>query len=267
MGMPASSFDSLVAETRAKARRRRRRRRQRYMLWLLTLVTTAVLVVIGAFVVKISRISTTASPAALSASARTVSNGTAAARRTSPHRSPPHVYPRVTDAASSLSYWLLGSPWQHGCPSDLNTSAFNWSAGEDAVAGHVTIGGSTVDWHGLACSGQLQPQFAYAGPADLKSTAMRLLDALDPAYYAGVPHTRTIEISYTMWVSGHQGWLVEFRMDYTGASQGLTWTSELGAVVVVDRYGGQVPAVFYVSVPASLGTQNVTTLINSLRIS
>ncbi len=64
-----------------------------------------------------------------------------------------------------------------------------------------------------------------------------------------------------MQVSGHQAWMVEFGMNYPdGASQGLTWSSELGAVVVVDRGASQAPAVFYVSVPASLGTQNVATL-------
>ena len=71
-----------------------------------------------------------------------------------------------------------------------------------------------------------------------------------------------------MQVSGHQAWKIEFAMDYTdGASQGLTWTTELGAVVVVDRGAGQFPAVFYVSVPASLGTQKVATLLSSLRAS
>ncbi|MBV9206554.1 MAG: hypothetical protein JO037_14455 [Actinobacteria bacterium] len=268
MGMPASSFDALVEQTRVAARRRRRRRRQRYMLWLLTLVTTAVLAAIGLFVVKLAKIPAAASPAALSASARTVSSGTAAARRASPHGQRPAAYPRLTDAAAGLSYRLLGPPWRHGCPSDLNTPAFNWSAGENAVAGHIVIGGSAVAWHGLACSGQLQPQFAYAGPADLQPTATSLVGALDPAYYAGVPHSRTVEISYPMRVSGHQAWLAEFRMNYPdGANQGLTWTSELGAVVVTDRGTGQAPAVFYVSVPANLGIQDVTTLVNSLRVS
>ena len=174
----------------------------------------------------------------------------------------------MTDATSGLSYRLLASPWRQGCPSDLNTPMFNWSAGENTVAGHVSIGGSVIDWHGLACSGQLQQQFSYAGPADLEPTAMSLLGALDPAYYAGVPHSRTIEDSSAMQVSGHQAWIVKFSMTYPdGASQGLTWSSELGAVVVVDRGANQAPAVFYVSVPANLGTLNVTTLINSLRLS
>ncbi len=166
------------------------------MLWLLTGATTAVLVVIALFVMDISKVPTTARPAALSASARTVSHGSASgtAHRVSPRQHQPAVtYPQVTDAASGLSYRMLASPWRQGCPSDLNTPMFDWSAGENTVAGHVSIGGSVIDWHGLACSGQLQQQFAYAGPADLEPTAMSLVGALDPAYYAGVPHSRTIE--------------------------------------------------------------------------
>jgi len=235
------------------------------MLWLLTGVTAAVLVVIALFIRDISRVPTAARPAALSASARTVSHG--AAHQVSPrNHGRPATQPQVTDTASGLSYQLL-APWQQGCPSDLNTPIFSWSAGENAVAGHVSIGGSVIDWHGLACSGLLQQQFAYASPADLGPTAMSLVGALDPAYYAGVPHSRTIEDNHAMQVSGHQAWIVEFSMNYIdGASQGLTWTTELGAVVVVDRGVLHAPGVFYVSVPANLGTQNVATLINSLRL-
>jgi hypothetical protein len=267
MGTPSPGWDSLVRQNSISVRRRKRRRRQRRMLWLLTFVTTAVLVVLAWFVKDISRVPTVVRPAALSASARTVSRGTAPGgtrHRVSSQRS----YPKVTDTTSGLSYRLLASPWGQGCPSDLNTPMLNWSTGENTVAGQVSLGGSIIDWHGLACSGQLQQQFAYAGPADLEPTAMGLLGALDPAYYAGVPHSRTIEESSAMQVSRHQGWIVKFLMTYPdGASQGLTWSTELGAVVVVDRGASQAPAVFYVSVPANLGTQNATTLIDSLRLS
>jgi hypothetical protein len=236
------------------------------MLWLLALATTAVLVVIGSFVVRISKIHT-ARPAALSAAARTVSHGTVPAKAHQSHHQPVVTYPRVTDASSGLSYRMLGSPWQHGCPSDLNTSQFNWTAGENTVAGHVSLGGSTIAWHGLACSGQLQQAFPYGGPADLEPTAMSLLGALDSAYYSGVQHSRSTVKSSAIQVSGHQAWMVEFTMNYTdGASQGLTWSSELGAVVVVDRGAGQFPGVFYVSVPASLGTLKVATFLLSLRV-
>jgi hypothetical protein len=242
------------------------------MLWLLTGATTAVLVVIGLFIQNISRVPTQTRPAAQSAAAHTVSRGNAAgaAHQVTPARHPrtAATYPAVTDVTSGLSYRRLGSPWRPGCPSDLNTPMFDWTAGENTVAGHVSIGGSVIDWHGLACSGRLQQQFSYAGPADLEPTAIGLVGALDPAYYAGVQHSRTTEGSSAMKVSGHQAWRVEFAMDYpNGASQGLTWSSELGAVVVADLGAGQAPAVFYVSVPTSLGTTEVTTLVESLRIS
>jgi hypothetical protein len=269
--MSSPGWNSLVLQSRAAARRRKRRRRQRLMLWLLTGVTTAVLVVLALFVKDISRVPAVTRPAALSASARTVSQGNASAtaRRVSPRRHRPTAvaHPQVTDATSGLSYRLLPSPWRQGCPSDLSTPMFSWSAGENTVAGRVIIGGSVIAWHGLACSGQLQQQFAYAGPADLEPTAMGLVGALDPAYYAGVQHSRTLQDSSAMQVSGHQAWIVEFGISYPdGASQGLTWTSELGAVVVVDRGASQAPAVFYVSVPANLGTPHVTTLVHSLRL-
>jgi hypothetical protein len=241
------------------------------MLWLLTVVTSGVLAVIAAFILHISKVPTAARPAALSAATRTVSQGnaprTAHPSQSQRHRQPAVTYPRVTDASSGLSYRLLGSPWRHGCPSALNTSQFDWTAGENTVAGHVSIGGSRIAWHGLACSGQLQQAFAYGGPADLEQTAMSLLGALDPAYYAGVQHSRSTVKSSAIQVSGHQAWMVEFAMKYPdGASQGLTWSSELGAVVVVDRGAGQFPAVFYVSVPASLGTLKVATFLLSLQV-
>jgi len=236
------------------------------MLWLLTCVTTGVLAAIALFILHISRVPTAAQPTALTLSQGTTS---AAHRVSAKHASRPAVTrPQVTDVTSGLSYRLLSSPWRSGCPSDLITPEFNWSAGENAVAGHVTISGSVVDWHGVACSGELQQQFAYARPADLKPTAMNLLNAIGPAYYSGVPHSRTVEKNSAMRVSGHQAWIVKFRMDYRhGASHGLTWRTELGAVVVVDRGTTGAPAVFYVSVPGNLGTQKVTTLVKSLRLS
>jgi hypothetical protein len=271
MGTPSPGWDSLVLETRVAARRRKRRRRARRMLWLLTLATTAALVVIAVFIMRISK-NQTVRPAALAASARTVSHGNSPGQshqgQSQRHHQPAVTYPRVTDASSGLSYRLLGSPWRRSCPSSLNNSQFDWTAGENTVAGHVSIGGSSIAWHGLACSGQLQQAFPYSGPADLEPTAVNLVGALDAAYYTGVQHSRSTVKSTATQVSGHQAWMVEFNMNYPdAASQGLSWSSELGAVVVVDRGAGQFPAVFYTSVPASLGTLKVVTFLLSLRVS
>ena len=241
------------------------------MLWLLTVATTAALVVIAVFIMRSSK-NQTVRPAALAASARTVSHGNSPGQahqgQSQRHPQPAVTYPRVTDASSGLSYRLLGSPWRRSCPSSLNNSQFDWTAGENTVAGHVSIGGSSIAWHGLACSGQLQQAFPYSGPADLEPTAVNLVGALDAAYYTGVQHSRSTVKSTATQVSGHQAWMVEFNMNYPdAASQGLSWSSELGAVVVVDRGAGQFPAVFYTSVPASLGTLKVVTFLLSLQVS
>jgi hypothetical protein len=251
------------------------------MLWLLTGVTTVVLLVIALFVKDISKLPTVARPAALAVSARTADRGITSGsgrqqvtprpkhRKTKPRNTARAVSrPTVTDTSSGLSYQLLSSPWSLGCPQELNTPMFSWSAGESAVAGQVLIGGSSMDWYGNACSGQLGSQFAYSGPADLQPTAMSLTFALDVAYYSGLPHYRTLDSSNAMLIGGHQAWVVTFLMTYSdAASQGLPWTSEAGAVVVVDRGAGYAPAVFYVSVPSNLGTSTVGVLVRSLRLS
>jgi len=239
------------------------------MLWLLTLVTTGVLLLIAGFVREISKTPTVARPAALTVPAHGTRH--AAPSPTSRRGSSPSAsrrVPEITDASSGLSYQLLSSPWRRGCPGILDTPMFSWTAGEHAVAGQVNIGGTVIDWHGNACSGQLGHQFAYAGPADLELVAIGVADAVDPAYYSGLVHDSAIDSSSSMLVSGHQAWLVTFLVTYPdAASEGLAWTSEAGAVVVVDRGAGQAPAVFYASVPSNLGTSDVATLVSSLQLS
>jgi len=239
------------------------------MLSLLAVVTTLALIVIAVMVKDISKASTGTRSAALSTPAPTASAHTtrSASLSVSPRRKPTRHVPRIADTSSGLSYRLLSSPWRRGCPNALNTPMFSWSAGESAVAGQVSVAGYATDWYGSACSGQLQQQFEYSGAADLEPTAMSLVDALDMAYYSGLPHNRTIENISPLEVSGHQAWEVTFLMTYPDAAgQGLAWTSEAGAVVVVDRGAAQAPAVFYASVPSNLGTSAVSTLIGSLRL-
>jgi hypothetical protein len=248
------------------------------MLSLLTLVTTAVLLIIVVMIRDMARLPTATRTTALSRSASASASGASGPTRDeivpkraspSPSRSAsrPASRPQVTDTASGLSYELLPSPWQRGCPGWLDTPMFSWNAGESALAGLADIGGTVADWHGNACSGQLQQSFAYSGPADLGPVATGLAGAVDPAYYSGLPHYGTVEDSYGIQVSGHAAWVVKFLMTYPGAARkGLAWSTELGAVVVVDRGAGQTPAIFYVSVPSNLGTANVSTLISSLQL-
>ena len=232
------------------------------MLWLLTVITTGVLVLIAGFVKEISKVPTVARPAALTATAHPTRHGTTSASPAAATQ-----VREVADRSSGLSYWLLSSPWRGGCPGTLATPVFTWTAGENAVAGRVNIGGTMIDWHGNACSGLLGRQFAYSGPADLEAVTMGVTDAVEPAYYSGLQHHRSIEHSSAMRVSGHRAWVVTFLMTYPDArGEGLAWTSEAAAVVVVDRGAGQSPAVFYTSVPSNLGTSDVAALVSSLRL-
>jgi hypothetical protein len=231
------------------------------MLWLLTGVTAVALLLIAGFVREISKSPTAARPAALTATAHST--------RHAAHPSPSAStrVQEVTDASSGLSYQLLTAPWRRGCPSILDTPMFSWTAGEHAVAGQVTVGGTVIDWHGNVCSGQLGQQFAYSGPADLKPVTMSVADALEASFYNGLQDYPTLEGSSAMQVSGHPAWVVTFLMTYPdAASEGLSWTTEAGAAVVVDRGAGRAPAVFYASVPSNLGASHVATLVSSLRL-
>jgi hypothetical protein len=234
----------------------------------MTALTVFALLVIAGFVKEISKVPTVARPAALTATAHTTRHTTASrSPRPKPSRSAAAPIQEIFDASSGLSYSLMSAPWRKGCPSILNTPVFTWTAGEHAVAGQADIGGTMINWHGNACSGQLGQQFAYSSPADLEPVTMGVADAVDPAYYSGLQHYRTIETNSAMQVSGHQAWMVTFLMTYPDAGrEDLAWTSEAGAVVVVDRGAGRAPAVFYVSVPNDLGNGTVDTLVDSLRL-
>ena len=173
-------------------------------------LTVLALLVIAGFVKEISRTPSSAQSAALTATTRVAA---LPSPRPSPSPSAPAAARQVTDGSSGLSYRLLSRPWQRGCPGILDTPVFSWTAGEHAVAGPADIGGTVIDWHGNACSGLLQQDFAYSGPADLEPVATAVAAATDPAYYSGLNHNRTLEASSAMQVSGHPAWEVTFADD------------------------------------------------------
>lgn len=243
------------------------------MMWVLTSMTVLALVVIAVVVNDIARVPAIAKapaaarPAALSAPEPATAATSARPRRAEVSASASTQGPQVTDSSSGLSYRLLSAPWRPGCPSALETPMFSWSAGEGTIAGPAFIAGSATDWYGDACSGLLKQQFRYSSAADLEPAATSLADALDLAYYSGLPHYLAVQDSSGVQVSGHRAWVVTFLMAYPAAdSEGLAWTSETGAVVLVDRGPGQAPAVFYASVPNNLGTSEVGVLLGSLRL-
>jgi hypothetical protein len=170
---------------------------------------------------------------------------------------------QINDTGSGLAYTLLSSPWQPDCPGGLNQQGFGWTAGESTVAGQVNGG----NWYGNACSGPLPQQYGYSGAASLQQTAQNLVNTFDPTFYNELQHQRNQVVNEPLQVGADPAWEIEFLMTYpTAASQNLPWNSELAAVVVVDLGTGRAPGVLYVSVPSNLGTNNVGTLLSSLRL-
>jgi hypothetical protein len=252
-----------------EAQRRRR-------MWLIggigagTAVAVAIIVVVassmggssGATAADQTRVTTPPSPTAPASAAAALASPTASAAAPSVSATPPASV--LSDGQSGLSYSQLATPWQAGCPSDL-ASAFSWTAGEAAVAGQIN-GGQTT-WYGEACSGPLPAQYAYSSPSDLENTATNVASTLGNAYYTALAHTSSPVLSQPVSVSGHPGWEIEYQLTYTNAAaQGATWTTEEGAVMVVDTGTGNTPVVFFASVPNTLGATTVDSLVASVQL-
>jgi hypothetical protein len=194
-----------------------------------------------------------------------VAAATSAASSPSPSATATGTSSTLTDGQTGLTYTQLAAPWGPTCPGGLNSQGFSWTAGESAVAGQVN-GGQTT-WYGAACSAPLPQQYGYNGVADLANVTTTLANQFNGSYYQTLSHSYQQELSQPVQVSGHAGWEVKFLVSYTNASgQGVSWTDEMGAVVVADSGTGAAPAVFYVSVPGNLGESNVDTLVSSLQL-
>lgn len=171
----------------------------------------------------------------------------------------------IDDTTSGLSYTSLPSPWTPNCASTLNTQGFTWTTGQSAVAGQIN-GGQTT-WYGVACASPLPNQYGYNGVGDLQNVATNIVNAFANSYYGPIQHGFQQEVSQPVNISGHAGWEIKYLLTYTNAqAQGLQWTTEEGAVVVADNGSTIPPAVFFVSIPANLGVNNVDSLVSSLQL-
>jgi hypothetical protein len=244
-----------------RARRRRR-------MWLLSGLAGGTAVALGVIALVVSTLSKSpATPTAATAPATPAAHATTPPSSPAPSASPSATAPGsvLTDSQSGLSYAQLGSPWQPSCPSGLNGGGFTWTAGESAVAGQVNGGQST--WYGVACSAPLPQQYGYSGVADLENVATNVVNTFS-GYYGMLQNNTAQQLSQPVQVSGHAGWEIKFLVTYTNPQgQGLSWSDELGAVVVTDLGSGVAPAVFYTSIPGNLGEKNVDSLVSSLQVS
>lgn len=248
-----------------------RRAQRRRRMWVASGLAVGTVVALGVIALVVNALGQTSAPSAAHSPAAPTAPVAAATSQApssptaSPSASATTGGSTLTDGQSGLSYTQLAAPWQPNCPGTLNNQQFTWTAGESAVAGQVN-GGQTT-WYGAACSGPLPQQYGYSGVADLDNVATQLANQFNGTYYGALSHNFQQQVSQPFQVSGHAAWEVKFLITYTNPQgQGLSWTDELGAVVVADSGTGTAPAVFYVSVPGNLNENNVDTLVSSLQL-
>jgi hypothetical protein len=243
------------------------RAQRRRKIWVASGLAGGTVVALGVIALVVNTLGQSSSgSSATQAPTPTVAAATSAAPSPTPSATATSTAPTLTDGQTGLSYAQLAAPWQPSCPVGSNGGGFNWTAGESAVAGQVNNGQTT--WYGSACSAPLPQQYGYNGVADLANVTTTLANQFNGSYYQALSHNFQQELSQPVQVSGHAGWEVKFLITYTNASgQGLSWSDEMGAVVVADSGTGAAPAVFYVSIPGNLGETNVDTLVSSLQFS
>jgi serine/threonine-protein kinase len=268
-----------LAASRASADRDRRRRRLLVRGGLAggVAVAAAAIAVLVSFIGNsptapgTSQGPTTHPPATHAPATRSPASGPSSPKSPSaaPSATAPRGVGRLTDSQSGLSYNQLPAPWgaTASCPSTLNNAAFPWTDGEYAPAGQVNGNGGPATWYGEACSGPLPQQYGYSATSDLQTTAENLAMTFENAYYGALDHSITPGQDMPVQFSGHAAWEVTYDVTYTNASaQGVAWTDERAAVVVIDN-GTNEPAVFFTSVPHSLNESHIPALVSSLRLS
>lgn len=174
---------------------------------------------------------------------------------------------RIEDPVSGMSYAYPGSSWQ--LPANLGSDplGFTWTSGTLAVA-QEDYDGKGNRWLGNILTGELPDKYGYDGVPSMRGIAATLLHATESAYYSP-EHERKIVKDEAIKVSGKDGWLFMFDLDFSKESKanGWKWKKERAAFVIVDRGEGRKPALLYISIPDNLDTSLADRVIKSLKVS
>jgi hypothetical protein len=185
--------------------------------------------------------------AALLVSRGAAGNGTATGATSSASReSPagPTFAPgtvRVIDREAGISYPYLGEGW------------YEWALQQQyevtSVAGqYFTTQELTPDatmFIAQCTSGPVAPDYGWAGPPTLGTTASTLADSVRVNYYPG-PNERRVVRDEERTVDGHAAHLFEFQLSWH--VPGYDATGERAALLLIDT-GRAAPALLYVSIP------------------
>lgn len=176
---------------------------------------------------------------------------------------------RVTDPVTGLSF-AVPEGWTVPEWSEINgtdPSIQNWSGAVQKTS-QENYDGKDNDWIGNIYTGALNPIYPYPGVSGLKETTEGVFIDFATNYYQ-LPNERKILQNKAIKVGDKDAWLIEFELDFSkeSAAKGYKWKKERGAVVVMDQGEGKAPALLYTSVPDNLGTDVVTQVLNSLKVS
>ncbi|WP_169947858.1 DUF2510 domain-containing protein [Microbispora sp. H11081] len=175
---------------------------------------------------------------------------------------------RIQDSVTGLSYAYPGDQWQVPESKNVNDPSDPrmplWTSGCHMTS-QANYDGRGGDWVGSVYTAEVPQIFPYSGPESFGELSQTLLLAYDPLFY-GIEHERKILRSEATTVSGKQGWVIEFEMDFTKVAEagGLKWKKEKGAIVLVDRGLNARPAMLYVSVPDNLDQTIIKRVTDSL---
>lgn len=175
---------------------------------------------------------------------------------------------RIADPVTGLSYAYPGDAWQVPDSKNVNNPADQrmplWTSGCQTTS-QANYDGRGGDWVGSIYTAEVPQIFPYSGPRSFGQLAQSLLLTYDPVFY-GIPHERKILRSEALTVSGKQGWVIEFEMDFTQVAEanGLKWRKERGEIILVDRGLNDRPAMLYISVPDNLDLSVIKRVEESL---
>ncbi|WP_205830955.1 MULTISPECIES: DUF2510 domain-containing protein [unclassified Microbispora] len=176
---------------------------------------------------------------------------------------------RISDPVTGLSYAYPGDKCQVPESKNINNPADQqrplWTSGCTETS-QANYDGRGNDWVASVYTAEVPQIFPYSGPQSLGQLSQAVLLTYENDFY-GIPHERKVLRNEALTVSGKQGWIFEFEMDFTKVSEanGLKWKKEKGAIVLVDRGLNARPAMLYVSVPDNLDQSILKRVEDSLQ--
>lgn len=146
--------------------------------------------------------------------------------------------------AGTISYATLSGDWSE--PGKTLVEELSPSRGQAQLT-QKDAPGLDTDWSAQVAVGQLDPDFEYSGPEDLKNNATAFASTVENKYYAPLLTTRKDLEKKSLEVSGRDAYQVTFHLAFENPPEGFAAKGETVYVVVVDNTPQ--PSGMYVTIP------------------